>query len=121
MSAVTHLLAGVPVSDLDAGIDWYTRFFGRPPDRRVQGGGGLGAPRATRRSAARWVWERSAAANSSASRSTACGRPLKPRREPPDQQGRHARDHGDGASAMAPNVTSISSMVILRGRRECGP
>jgi catechol 2,3-dioxygenase-like lactoylglutathione lyase family enzyme len=35
MTALTHLFAGVPVSDLDAGIDWYTRFFGRPPDRRV--------------------------------------------------------------------------------------
>jgi catechol 2,3-dioxygenase-like lactoylglutathione lyase family enzyme len=35
MSAVTHLFAGVPVSDLDAGIDWYTRVFGRPPDSRV--------------------------------------------------------------------------------------
>jgi catechol 2,3-dioxygenase-like lactoylglutathione lyase family enzyme len=35
MSAITHLFAGVPVSDLDASIDWYTRFFGRPPDRRV--------------------------------------------------------------------------------------
>jgi catechol 2,3-dioxygenase-like lactoylglutathione lyase family enzyme len=35
MSAITQLFAGVPVSDLDAGIDWYTRFFGRPPDRRV--------------------------------------------------------------------------------------
>jgi catechol 2,3-dioxygenase-like lactoylglutathione lyase family enzyme len=34
-SAITHLIAGVPVSDLDAGIDWYTRFFGRPPDLRV--------------------------------------------------------------------------------------
>jgi catechol 2,3-dioxygenase-like lactoylglutathione lyase family enzyme len=33
--AITHLIAGVPVSDLDAGIDWYTRFFGRPPDLRV--------------------------------------------------------------------------------------
>jgi len=30
--AITHLIAGVPVSDLGAGIDWYTRFFGRPPD-----------------------------------------------------------------------------------------
>ena len=29
---ITNLYAGVPVSDLDAGIDWYTRFFGRPPD-----------------------------------------------------------------------------------------
>jgi catechol 2,3-dioxygenase-like lactoylglutathione lyase family enzyme len=35
MSAITHLFAGVPVSDLDASIDWYTRFFGRPPDSRV--------------------------------------------------------------------------------------
>jgi len=34
MSAITHLFAGVPVSDLDAGLDWYTRFFGRPPDSR---------------------------------------------------------------------------------------
>jgi catechol 2,3-dioxygenase-like lactoylglutathione lyase family enzyme len=35
MSSLSELFAGVPVSDLDAGIDWYTRFFGRPPDRRV--------------------------------------------------------------------------------------
>ena len=35
MSAITQLVAGVPVSDLDAGVDWYTRFFGRPPDLRV--------------------------------------------------------------------------------------
>jgi len=35
MSAITHLVAGVPVSDLDAGIDWYTGLFGRPPDMRV--------------------------------------------------------------------------------------
>jgi catechol 2,3-dioxygenase-like lactoylglutathione lyase family enzyme len=35
MSAITQLFAGVPVSDLDAGIDWYTRLFGRPPDMRV--------------------------------------------------------------------------------------
>jgi catechol 2,3-dioxygenase-like lactoylglutathione lyase family enzyme len=35
MGAITHLFAGVPVSDLDASIDWYTRFFGRPPDRRA--------------------------------------------------------------------------------------
>jgi hypothetical protein len=34
-SAITHLIAGVPVSDLDAGIDWYSRFFGRPPDLRA--------------------------------------------------------------------------------------
>ena len=35
MSAIKHLYAGVPVSDLDAGIEWYTRFFGRPPDFRA--------------------------------------------------------------------------------------
>jgi len=35
MGAITDLYAGVPVSDLDAGIDWYTRFFGRPPDFRA--------------------------------------------------------------------------------------
>src|SRR4051795_8973391 len=34
-STITDLFAGVPVSDLDAGIDWYTRLFGRPPDLRV--------------------------------------------------------------------------------------
>jgi catechol 2,3-dioxygenase-like lactoylglutathione lyase family enzyme len=35
MSPITHLFAGVPVSDLEASTDWYTRFFGRPPDSRV--------------------------------------------------------------------------------------
>jgi hypothetical protein len=35
MSTITHLFAGVAVSDLDASVDWCTRFFGRPPDRRV--------------------------------------------------------------------------------------
>jgi catechol 2,3-dioxygenase-like lactoylglutathione lyase family enzyme len=35
MSAITHLYAGVPVSDLDVSIDWYTRFFGRLPDRHA--------------------------------------------------------------------------------------
>jgi catechol 2,3-dioxygenase-like lactoylglutathione lyase family enzyme len=35
MSAITDLFAGVPVSDLDVSIDWYTRFFGRPADMRV--------------------------------------------------------------------------------------
>jgi catechol 2,3-dioxygenase-like lactoylglutathione lyase family enzyme len=34
-SAITDLFAGVPVSDLDTSIYWYTRFFGRPPDSRV--------------------------------------------------------------------------------------
>jgi catechol 2,3-dioxygenase-like lactoylglutathione lyase family enzyme len=35
MSPITALIAGVPVSDLDASIDWYTRFFGRSQDLRV--------------------------------------------------------------------------------------
>jgi hypothetical protein len=35
MSVITDLFAGVAVSDLDVSIDWYTRFFGRPPDHRV--------------------------------------------------------------------------------------
>jgi catechol 2,3-dioxygenase-like lactoylglutathione lyase family enzyme len=35
VSAITHLYAGVPVTDLDASIDWYTRFFGRGPDFRA--------------------------------------------------------------------------------------
>jgi catechol 2,3-dioxygenase-like lactoylglutathione lyase family enzyme len=35
MSTITHLIAGVPVSDLAASIDWYTRCLGRPPDMRV--------------------------------------------------------------------------------------
>ena len=35
MSPITDLIAGVPVTDLDAGIDWYTRFLGRPPDMRA--------------------------------------------------------------------------------------
>jgi catechol 2,3-dioxygenase-like lactoylglutathione lyase family enzyme len=34
-SAITHLIAGVPVTDLDASLDWYTRLFGRAPDLRV--------------------------------------------------------------------------------------
>jgi catechol 2,3-dioxygenase-like lactoylglutathione lyase family enzyme len=33
--AITHLIAGVPVSELSAAIDWYTRFFGRAPDMRA--------------------------------------------------------------------------------------
>ena len=35
MSAITNLYAGVPVADLNASIDWYTRLFGRPPDMRA--------------------------------------------------------------------------------------
>lgn len=35
MSAITHLYAGVPVTDLEASIDWYTRLFGREPDFRA--------------------------------------------------------------------------------------
>jgi len=34
MSAMTNLFAGVPVSDLDAGIDWYMRFFAS--DQRIK-------------------------------------------------------------------------------------
>jgi len=33
--AITQLISGVPVTELDASIDWYTRFFGRPPDLRA--------------------------------------------------------------------------------------
>jgi catechol 2,3-dioxygenase-like lactoylglutathione lyase family enzyme len=35
MGAITHLIAGVPVSNLDASVDWYTRLFGRAPDMRA--------------------------------------------------------------------------------------
>jgi catechol 2,3-dioxygenase-like lactoylglutathione lyase family enzyme len=35
MSAITHVFAGVPVSDLEASIDWYTRLLGREPDMRA--------------------------------------------------------------------------------------
>lgn len=35
LRTLTCLFAGVPVSGLDTGIDWYTRFFGRPPDMRA--------------------------------------------------------------------------------------
>jgi catechol 2,3-dioxygenase-like lactoylglutathione lyase family enzyme len=31
------MFAGVPVSDLDASIDWYTRYFGRPRGARRVG------------------------------------------------------------------------------------
>lgn len=37
MSGITHIYAGVRVSDLDAGMAWYTRFFDRPPDFRAGG------------------------------------------------------------------------------------
>jgi catechol 2,3-dioxygenase-like lactoylglutathione lyase family enzyme len=37
MGAIAALFAGVPVSDLEAGVDWYTRLFGRPPDMRAGG------------------------------------------------------------------------------------
>ncbi|WP_286928448.1 MULTISPECIES: VOC family protein [Aeromicrobium] len=33
--SITHMIAGVPVSDLDASLDWYRRFFGREPDLRA--------------------------------------------------------------------------------------
>jgi hypothetical protein len=35
MSAIANLYAGVPVTDLDAGIDSNTRLFGRRPDMRA--------------------------------------------------------------------------------------
>jgi hypothetical protein len=35
MSAITHLYAGVPVTELDARTDWYTSF-GRGPDFRAE-------------------------------------------------------------------------------------
>jgi catechol 2,3-dioxygenase-like lactoylglutathione lyase family enzyme len=35
MSSILHLYAGVPVTDLDASIEWYTRFFGGPPTFRA--------------------------------------------------------------------------------------
>lgn len=35
VSAITHLYAGVPVADLEASVDWYTRLFGRHPDSRA--------------------------------------------------------------------------------------
>ena len=34
-SAITHLIAGVPVTDLDASLAWYTRLFDRGPDMRA--------------------------------------------------------------------------------------
>jgi catechol 2,3-dioxygenase-like lactoylglutathione lyase family enzyme len=34
-SLITDLFAGIPVSDLEASIDWYTRLLGRAPDRRA--------------------------------------------------------------------------------------
>jgi hypothetical protein len=30
--AATHLFAGIPVVDRDVAVQWYTRFFGRPPE-----------------------------------------------------------------------------------------
>ena len=33
--ALIRLIAGVPVSDLNAAVEWYTRFFGRSSDMRV--------------------------------------------------------------------------------------
>lgn len=32
---ITDLIAGVPVSDLELSVEWYTRFFGREPDLRA--------------------------------------------------------------------------------------
>jgi catechol 2,3-dioxygenase-like lactoylglutathione lyase family enzyme len=30
---VTHMFAGIPVSDLDVAFAWYEDLLGRPPDR----------------------------------------------------------------------------------------
>jgi catechol 2,3-dioxygenase-like lactoylglutathione lyase family enzyme len=30
---ITHLFAGIPVSDLDVAFAWYEELLGRPPDR----------------------------------------------------------------------------------------
>ena len=35
---ITHVFAGVPVSDAGSAHDWYERFFGRPPDMRPREG-----------------------------------------------------------------------------------
>ncbi len=35
MTAITHLYAGIPVSDLDVSTEWFARLFDRPPDCRV--------------------------------------------------------------------------------------
>jgi hypothetical protein len=44
---ITNVFAGVPVSDLDASVDGYTRLFGRPPDRRAGNATQAGAGRIT--------------------------------------------------------------------------
>ncbi|HZB07247.1 MAG TPA: VOC family protein [Thermoleophilaceae bacterium] len=35
MGAITQLIAGVPVCNLDASVDWYTRLFRRAPAMRA--------------------------------------------------------------------------------------
>ena len=35
---ITDVLAGLPVTSLDAALDWYERLFGRPPDARPMDG-----------------------------------------------------------------------------------
>jgi hypothetical protein len=30
--SVSHIFAGIPVADLQAGVNWYERVFGKPPD-----------------------------------------------------------------------------------------
>jgi len=32
--AIEHVLAVIPVADIESGRDWYERLFGRPPDNR---------------------------------------------------------------------------------------
>ncbi|MGI5347960.1 VOC family protein [Streptomyces sp. CA-250714] len=34
----THVLAVAPVTDIDAAVTWYERFFGRPADTRPMAG-----------------------------------------------------------------------------------
>jgi catechol 2,3-dioxygenase-like lactoylglutathione lyase family enzyme len=35
LGRITHLIAGMPVSDLEVSADWYSRLFGMPPTLRV--------------------------------------------------------------------------------------
>jgi hypothetical protein len=35
LGRITHLIAGMPVSDLEVSADWYSPLFGMPPTQRV--------------------------------------------------------------------------------------
>jgi glyoxylase I family protein len=35
---ITDVLAGLPVANVEAALDWYERLFGRPPDARPMPG-----------------------------------------------------------------------------------